>query len=196
MGKIFDYLINQVKYYLYKLVQPYMICPFLRSDGTVLKNTRISNTTYFGSKERLYVEDHVYIAHYTVIDASHHVTIKEGCQIGFFVSIFTHSSHMSIRLYGKEYSRHFPNLKGYEIGPVYIGDYSFIGPHSIIMPNTRIGKGSIVTAYSYVQGDFPDFVIISGNPAKVISDTRRLDEVFLRCNPELREFYKSWANRE
>jgi acetyltransferase-like isoleucine patch superfamily enzyme len=83
---------------------------------------------------------------------------------------------------------------GYVKGSVLIGKYSFVGPHSVIMPGTSIGKGSIISAFSYVKGTFPDFSIIAGNPAKVIGDTRNMDESFLQEHPELRNFYEAWSN--
>jgi acetyltransferase-like isoleucine patch superfamily enzyme len=61
------------------------------------------------------------------------------------------------------------------------------------MPNTTIGKGSIVTAFAYVEGEFPDFSIISGNPAKIIGDTRQIDKIFLENYPELQILYDQWA---
>ena len=85
-------------------------------------------------------------------------------------------------------------MKGYVKGSVFIGKYTFVGPHSTIMPNTKIGKGSLVSAYSYVQGDFPDFSIISGNPAQVVGNTKDMDAKYLEDYPELQEHYKSWAD--
>ena len=57
------------------------------------------------------------------------------------------------------------------------------------MPNTRIGKGCIVTAHSYLKGDYPDFSIISGNPAKVIGDVREKDNEWIISHPELQKTY-------
>src|ERR1035437_5632934 len=157
-----------------KLFQPIMIGNFETSSGIKLSQTRISNTTYIGCKENLKIENNVFIGHFNFIDACNGITINEGCQITNYISILTHSSHISIRLYGKEYVNH-KDLIGYVKGSVYIGAYSFIGPHSTIMPNTKIGKGCLISAYSYLQGEFPDFSVISGNPAKVIGDTRLMD---------------------
>jgi acetyltransferase-like isoleucine patch superfamily enzyme len=61
------------------------------------------------------------------------------------------------------------------------------------MPGTKIGKGSIVAAYSYVRGEFPDFSIIAGNPAQVVGDTRTKDNILLNQHPELQAFYDEWA---
>lgn len=192
-------LLNGIKIYLYNklanITKPHMIRGFKRFDGVFLEKTRISNTTYIDCSEKLYLEDNVFIGHYNYIDASNKLTIEEGCQITNFVSILTHSSHISIRLYGMDYQK-FSNLKGYVKGEVFIGAYSFIGPHSVIMPNVKIGKGCMVCAFSFVKGQFPDFSIIAGNPAKIVGDTRNIDETYLKENPELQSYYNEWAKRE
>ena len=169
-----------------------MVMGYRRYDGIKLANTRISNTTYLGDREKLYLEDHVFIGHYNVIDASNGVIIKEGCQITNFVSILTHSSHISIRLYGEEY-QNFADLAGYIKGEVILGEFTFIGPHSVIMPGTKIGRGALVSAYSYVKGQFPDFSIIAGNPATVVGDTRELDLEYHKDTPELNKYYRAWS---
>jgi acetyltransferase-like isoleucine patch superfamily enzyme len=59
-----------------------------------------------------------------------------------------------------------------QIREVVIGDYSFIGTGSIIMPGAKIGKGVIVGAGTVVRGNIPDYSIIIGNPCKIIGDSR------------------------
>lgn len=189
-------LIESIKYriskFIFPLVRPRMMGIKRNFQGFKVSNTSIGNTTFIDFPERLTISNNTYIGHHNFIEASQGIEIQEGCQITDFVSITTHSSHVSIRLYG----RHFNNYKdhiGYVKGPISIGKFSFIGPHSVIMPNTNIGKGSIVSAYSYVKGDFPDFSIIAGNPAVVIGDTRELDEKYLSNHPELLTYYQEWA---
>ena len=162
--------------------------------GKPLKNTRISNTTFIGNLDNLTCDDHVFIGHFNFIDASNGLTIGEGCQITNYVSVLTHSSHISIRLYGREYKGN--DMIGYVKGSVSIGEYTFIGPHSVVMPGTSIGKGCIVSAYSMVKGEFPDFSILSGNPARVVGDTRDLDAFYLKQHPELNAHYIQWANSQ
>jgi len=89
----------------------------------------------------------------------------------------------------------YKNHIGYLKGKISIGKYSFVGPHSVIMPNTKIGKGSIVSAYSYVRGDFPDYSVIAGNPAVVVGNTKKIDKIFLTEHPELNCFYEEWINQ-
>jgi acetyltransferase-like isoleucine patch superfamily enzyme len=61
------------------------------------------------------------------------------------------------------------------------------------MPGSSIGKGCIVSAFSYVNGVFPDFSVIAGNPAVVTGDTRTLDQHYLDQHPHLKEFYNQWS---
>lgn len=63
---------------------------------------------------------------------------------------------------------------GNSFGPVEIGDYVFIGPRAIILPNIKIGKGAVIAAGAIVTKDVPDFEIWGGVPAKKISD-RKID---------------------
>lgn len=169
-----------------------MVGRYKRKDGKVLPSTRISNTTFIGSPEKFEISDHVFIGHFNFIDASNGLKIGTGCQVTNYVSILTHSSHQAIRLYGTQYTAVKEHVS-YIRGPVEIGDFTFIGPHTVIMPGTKIGKGCLVSAFSYVKGTFPDFSVISGNPATVTGDTRELDGPYLDSHPELRPFYESWA---
>lgn len=185
---------GRIRYGLNRSFRPQMQKGYRLADGTYLGKTRISNTTVIDHPENLRLGDNVFIYHYSILEASNGLTIGEGCQIGGWVGIFSHSSHISIRLYGREYQRH-KDLKGYIRGPVAVGECTFIGPHSVIMPNTVIGKGCIVAAHSYLNGKYPDFSIIGGNPAKVIGDTRKVDRAFINKYPELQPLYDEWAGQ-
>jgi len=44
-------------------------------------------------------------------------------------------------------------------GKISIGDEAFVGSCSVIMPNTVIGKGSVVCALSYVDEDIPPWTV-------------------------------------
>lgn len=171
---------------------PRIVGGWVRGDGRYLPNTRISNTSFCFARERLEIEDHVFIGHFSVLDATYGLSIGEGTQIGFFTGIFSHSSHVAIRLYGRAYVD-TPHKQAYFTAPVAIGPYCFIGAHVTLLPGTRLGRGCLVSAYSMVEGEFEDFSVIAGNPAKRVGDTRRLDRPHLRRHPELRPHYEAWA---
>ena len=168
-----------------------------RSHGRLLPNTRISGASVIEHEDKLVLGDNVFIGAFNFIEASAGITIGEGVQITSHCAIVTHSSHRSQRLLGPAYST-WPltpatQRPGWIAGPVAIGAYSFIGPHSLIEANTRIGRGSLVCAGSFVRGEYPDFAILEGRPARVVGDSRTADERLLERYPELRVLYDAWA---
>lgn len=194
-ANLFRRLWQPLKVLASRMWGPRSVGGFIRGDGEFLVNTRMGNSTILFARERLVVGDYVFVADHSVLDATHGLTIGEGCQVGFFTGIFTHSSHAAIRLYGRRYVK-TAEKKFYMNAPVEIGAYTFIGAHSTILPGTSIGKGSIVSAYSMVKGVFPEFSILKGNPAKVVGDTRTADALLLEECPELLTYYEQWAGRD
>ncbi|MCX5871329.1 MAG: acyltransferase [Deltaproteobacteria bacterium] len=153
------------------------------------KLTRISSNVVITDRSKFDIGDNSWIWHHSIIDSSNGVKIGKGCQIGAWVGIFTHGSHISIRLLGENYLQLDKHGRvGYQRGSVEIGEYTFIGAHSIVLPDVKIGKGCIVGARSMVTKAVPDYAIVSGNPAEIIGDTRKLDRKFLK-NPEVRQTY-------
>jgi acetyltransferase-like isoleucine patch superfamily enzyme len=59
-----------------------------------------------------------------------------------------------------------PDDKG--SGIVRLGNDVFIGVNSVILRDVTIGDYSIVGAGSVVTKDVPPFVVVAGNPAKII----------------------------
>jgi acetyltransferase-like isoleucine patch superfamily enzyme len=161
--------------------RPFMVYGFKRkTDGKFLKRTRISSSAIILNPENLDIADNVWLWHYSIIDASNKVSIGEGCQIGAWVGIFTHSSHIAIRLYGGDSYIQTPinQRKGYLKGSVSIGAYTFIGAKATIMPNVSIGKGCLIAAGTMVNKSVPDFSIVVGNPGVIKGSTKELDREF------------------
>ena len=55
---------------------------------------------------------------------------------------------------------------------VIIGDNVWICINSVILKGTTIGNNCIVSANSVVKGNFPDNVLIQGNPAVVVKELK------------------------
>jgi len=57
---------------------------------------------------------------------------------------------------------------------VFIGDGSWLGYGTVVLPGVTIGKHVVIGANSVVTHDIPDFSVAVGSPARVI---RRYDEI-------------------
>jgi maltose O-acetyltransferase len=62
------------------------------------------------------------------------------------------------------------------VGIIEIGDRSFIGAYTIVMPNVRIGSDVVVGSGSVVTRHVPDGTVVAGNPARKICMTSELYE--------------------
>ena len=153
-------------------------------------HTRIAPSTCIEGEAGLELGDHVFIGQYNVIDATAGLAIEEGVQITSFVSITTHSSHHALRVMGRAYAGAGADMPAYLRAPIRIGAWSFIGPHSLIEPGAKIGRGCIVSAYAQVRGEVPDFAIVAGQPARVVGDARARDAALLAAHPELAAHYE------
>lgn len=65
-------------------------------------------------------------------------------------------------------------------GEIKVGDNTFIGSNSLILPGTRIGRNCVIGAGSVVRGVIPDDSVAIGNPAKIIFKTSMLKTLMLK----------------
>jgi acetyltransferase-like isoleucine patch superfamily enzyme len=181
-------IIDKLRYKLIlKWIKPEII-GFKDALNKMILNTRVSNMSHLSNIKNIILEENVFIGHFNYIDGFRKVRISKGCQITNYVTILTHSSHNSIRFQGDSFQVNYQQNTLIE-GEVTIGEYSYIGAHSVIMPGTKLGKGCIVSAFSYVNGEFPDYTILRGQPAIVIGSSLDLDEKIIEKFPELSSFH-------
>lgn len=58
---------------------------------------------------------------------------------------------------------------GPELGaPITVGEDCWFGGNVVVCPGVTIGRGVTIGAGSVVTKDVPDFVVVAGNPARVI----------------------------
>lgn len=90
------------------------------------------------------------IGAFTYINASVGVIIEDNVQIGSHCSIYSVSTIDKKK------------------GKVILKKNCKIGTHSVIMPGVTVGENSIIGAFSFVNKDVPDNILVFGVPAKVI----------------------------
>ncbi len=175
------YLVSLLQNILSCITRPFMVYGYYcRCTRKFLKHTRISSCTKILAHNNLTIGDYCWIGHHCLIDASGGLEIGEGVQVSSLNSILTHSSHISIRLLGRDFLRtRYLDRLAYSKSPVKIGDYTFIGSGAIILPDTSIGRGCVIGAGSVVKGNIPDYSVVVGNPARIVGTTDDIDRPYL-----------------
>jgi acetyltransferase-like isoleucine patch superfamily enzyme len=118
------------------------------------------------------IGEHCWVGPFTVLDGNFaSVRIGDYTSIGAGAHIYSHHTIDRTITKGK--------------APVHaadtvIGEACFIAPKAIVGPGSRIGDHSFVASGSYVQGVFPEYSFIAGNPAKKVGRVEiRHDRVLL-----------------
>jgi len=101
----------------------------------------------------VHIGSNVWIGLYVFIDELHPeaVSIGDNCTIGIRTSIITHF--------------YWGPRRAASNGTVIIEDDVFIGPHCVILPNVRIGRGSVIQAGTVVSQTVPPHTMWGASPA-------------------------------
>ena len=135
----------------------------------------------------------VWVGLYVFIDELHpeRLSIGDNCTIGIRTSIITH-------FYWGPRRREEDDTTG--AGVVIIEDNVFIGPHCVILPNFRIGRGSVIQAGTTVSQCVPPHTLWGPPPAVALANVsgpltpRHGYAGFLRgLKPSLSESYRGRA---
>lgn len=128
-------------------------------------NLHWDSTIHLGAN--FFKPSNITIGHDTIIGDHCFLDGRAPLTIGNHVGIAS-----QVLIYNDEHNINSPEYDN-SFGPVTIGDYVFIGPRAIILPNINIGKGAVVAAGAVVTKNIPDFEIWGGVPAQKIS-TRKI----------------------
>ncbi len=129
----------------------------------------------FAHAGEIHIGEDCYLGEGSRVWSSESVKIGNRVYISHNVNIHDTNSHS---LNPQRRHEHFmeimsighPQINNIDIQsqPVYIEDDVWIGFNSTIFKGVTIGKGSVIGACSVVTKDVPEFVVVVGNPAKVI----------------------------
>ena len=147
-------------------------------DIVIGKRREIKGQLFSFEGGKILIGNNVFMNYNSFIGSMEAVTIGNDVIIATNVRIFDNNNHptsptqremMSHNdFYGELWTWKYAEHK-----PVVIGDNVWIGEFSAILKGVTIGKGSIVASHSVVTKDVPPYVIVAGNPARVV---KRLEE--------------------
>lgn len=128
--------------------------------------SNIHPTTIIREGQFVSIGDHCLINHNNLIQAgkSQNGYIKIGNYVHTGVNVafiaFNHGF----------YTREQPTKEqDYMDAPIVIEDDVWIGAGSIILSGVNVGRGAIIAAGAVVNRDVPEFAIVGGIPAKILS---------------------------
>lgn len=136
---------------------------FILSGVKIGKGTTIHMGCKFFQPKGITIGEDSIIGDRTFLDG------RAELEIGDHVDIAS-----EVLIYNSEHDIDSKTFKAVE-EPVFIDDYVFIGPRSIILPGISIGKGAVVAAGAVVTKDIEPFMIVGGVPAKVIGERKNKD---------------------
>jgi acetyltransferase-like isoleucine patch superfamily enzyme len=121
----------------------------------------------------LSIGDRTFVGNSTIVIANR-VEVGDDVLIAWGCTIVDHDSHARRFTDRKDdVSNWYLGQKDWshvEIKPVTIGDKVWIGLNAIILKGVRIGEGSVVAAGSVVTHEVPPYVVVAGNPARVVRE--------------------------
>ena len=145
------------------------------------RNTEILGSLYVMGDGKIRIGSHTTIRYNTTVESI------VGVEIGHFVIISNnvlitdnnnHPTDPARRLvmsksgfYGDLWHWRHADCK-----PVVIGDNVWIGRNAVVLKGVSIGAGSIVGCHAVVTEDVPPYVIVAGNPARVVKQLVRPPE--------------------
>lgn len=109
----------------------------------------------------LRIGNHVVISTFANIRCTSSITIGNHARIGHYASILGGQYNFKRKdvLIGEQ---------GYTPKSITIGEGVWIGAGAIILPGIVVGTGAIVGAGAVVTKNVDDYVIVAGNPARII----------------------------
>ena len=109
------------------------------------------------------------------------ITLEDHVRISFDVSFITHDG-------GTWAFRDMPEYADViKYGKIRVGERTFIGARSVIMPGVTIGKRCVIGTGSVVTKDVPDGTVVVGIPAKIVMTT---EEYAQKCLQSMEPYDK------
>lgn len=165
-NRIFFYIQGLVKYIAlpgFEKLRPFLYRPFFKYLG---QNITIQEGCTFKYPDQIVIEDFAKIGQDCFIVGLGGLQIGKYLLMGAGTKIVTtmhEYKNIEVPMY----------RQGLITKPIRIEDDVWLGFNVMVLPGTKIGKGSIIGTSAVVTGkDIPEFSIVAGIPAKVIKSRK------------------------
>ena len=139
---------------------------FYRCFGMkVGKGSRINMRCVVMAPWRIRIGENTMINEYVLLDGRGGITIGNSCSISMWSVLYSASHYLN--------SQDFQYYKK----PTQIGDCCWLGTRSVIMPGSKLSKGSVVSVNSVFKGVTEKNGVYIGNPA-VLQRKRNLEKEY------------------
>jgi acetyltransferase-like isoleucine patch superfamily enzyme len=125
---------------------------------TIRENTGIGEHCSIGTLSD--IQGNVKIGRYCRLHSNVH--IAQGCSMGDFVFLYPFSVMTND-----------PFPPSIDVKGGYIGNYSQIGVHAVVLPGIQVGENCLIGANSVVNRKVPDYSLAMGDPVKIVMDIRK-----------------------
>lgn len=150
-------------------------------------NVEIMTGSKFGDAKNIEIGNNVYIGPNGFYNGHGGIKIGSGTILSHRVSIMTINHN-----YNSDNLRSIPYDSKVIYKPVIIGENVWIGSNVNIIPGITIGEGVVIGMGSVVTKDIPPFLVVGGNPAKVIKkrniekykELKKQDKIYLKIKNE------------
>lgn len=123
---------------------------------------------YLGNIE---IGNYVHISAYVALYGKERIKINDFCGCSARCTIYSATDDFSGEyMISPMVPEEFTNVI---LGEVILEKYVQLGANTVVMPNVRIGEGSVVGAMTFVNKNLEDWGIYAGIPCKKIKDRNK-----------------------
>ena len=137
----------------------------LRARGARIgQRPKVWRGVWIDDCQKFSVGNDVTIGHSVILICGGGVTVGDRAMIGHGAQIVSSGHRIPA-------DRHEPmRWSGPEAKPISIGSDAWIGAGAILLPGVDVGEGAVVAAGAVVTKNVPPFVIVGGNPARLLRE--------------------------
>lgn len=150
---------------------------FLAHGVDVYRTFRISSTTKIYADSKLVIGKGLTTNNNCVIDSNDSFGIFIGENLLLAPDVFIRAGNHDYSYFEDAFQEHGHCAKkieyNEEIYSIVIEDNVWIGRGATIISGAHIGKGSVIGAGAVVKEPIPEYSIVIGNPAKVVSNRKK-----------------------